>query len=154
MHLIPTPQSDTTEGGYTSVAIDQDKKPVLPLRSIMSASELRHFLRLRDKENASSIADVKIEAKPRDGLHKGLKWGGKLWNGGVKKNKEGKEMMREEWRNKNEGLSVTIGHRWLPEVAVRHEGRRGKEKIEEMKNPERERTSFFFGSHEGHFHHF
>ena len=61
MHLIPTPQSDTTEGGYTSVAIDQDKKPVLPLRSIMSASELRHFLRLRDKENASSIADVKIE---------------------------------------------------------------------------------------------
>ena len=57
--------------------------------------------------------------KPRDGSDKGLKWGGKIWNGGVKKSKEGGEMMREEWKNKNEGLIKC--HRGSP-VATR--GRR------------------------------
>ena len=44
--------------------------------------------------------------KPRDGLNKGLKWGGKTWDGEVKKKKEGDEMRREEGKNKNEGRFV------------------------------------------------
>ncbi|RWR91979.1 UPF0481 protein [Cinnamomum micranthum f. kanehirae] len=58
----PPPQSDTTDqGGNAAVAIYEDNRPVPPPRSIMSASDLRHFLRLTKKENASSIVEVELK---------------------------------------------------------------------------------------------